>query len=78
MLSQMGGLLPEREQVIGYLERGTAIQKFCHKSKLESKRGKIPFSDSIKTKARQAIQGDARDATSDGTMRFYGGDSSAL
>ena len=33
----MGGLLPEREQVIGYLERGTAIQKFCHKSKPEKK-----------------------------------------
>lgn len=55
-----------------------ACFEFCHKSKVESKRGKIPFSDSIKTKARQAIQGDSRDAA-DGTMRFYGGgDSSAL
>ena len=34
--SQMGGL-PEREQVIGYLERGTAIQKFCFNKKPEKK-----------------------------------------
>ena len=36
--SQLGPSgLPEREQVIGYLERGTAIQKFCVKSKPEKK-----------------------------------------
>ena len=29
--------LPEREQVIGYLERGTAVQKFCAKTKPERK-----------------------------------------
>jgi len=33
---QMGGL-PEREQVIGYLERGTAVTKFCAKLKPERK-----------------------------------------
>ena len=53
-----------------------ALLEFCHKSKLESKQGKTTFSDSIKSKARQAIQGDGRD--SDGSIRFYGGDSSAL
>ena len=37
MLGSQMGLLPEREQVIGYLERGTAIQKFCYKSKVEKK-----------------------------------------
>ena len=37
MLGAGMGLLPEREQVIGYLERGTAIQKFCYKSKPEKK-----------------------------------------
>jgi len=51
-----------------------ALCEFCHNSRQESKRGKIPFSDSIKTKARQAIQGGVE---SDG-LRFYGGDSSAL
>ena len=33
---QMGGL-PEREQIIGYLERGTAVTKFCAKMKPERK-----------------------------------------
>jgi len=33
---QMGGL-PEREQVIGYLERGTAVTKFCAKTRPERK-----------------------------------------
>ena len=33
---QMGGL-SEREQVIGYLERGTAVTKFCAKLKPERK-----------------------------------------
>jgi len=32
----MGGL-PEREQVIGYLERGTAVTKFCAKTRPERK-----------------------------------------
>ena len=32
----LGGL-SEREQVIGYLERGTAVQKFCAKLKPERK-----------------------------------------
>ena len=50
-----------------------ALMEFCHKSKEESKRGKIPFSDAMKTKARMAIQG-GRDVDA---VRFYG-DSSAL
>ena len=37
MLGSQMGLLPEREQVIGYLERGTAITKYCYKSKPEKK-----------------------------------------
>jgi len=71
-----------------------ALVEFCHKSKAESKRGKIPFSDAVKTKARLAIQGGGgggsglggigggggsdRNVVGSEAARFYGGDSSAL
>ena len=34
---QSAGGLSEREQLIGYLERGTAVTKFCNKAKPERK-----------------------------------------
>lgn len=53
-----------------------AIVEFCHKSKIESKTGKVKFSDAMKTKAKLALQG-GTDSSDVDAVRFYG-DSSAL
>ena len=53
-----------------------AIIEFCHKSNLESKTGKVNFSDAMRNKAKLALQG-GTDSSDVDAVRFYG-DSSAL
>ena len=53
-----------------------AVIEFCHKSSVESKSGKVNFSDAMKNKAKLALQGGS-DSTDVDAVRFYG-DSSAL
>ena len=53
-----------------------AIVEFCHKSNVESKSGKVNFSDAMRSKAKLALQG-GTDSSDVDAVRFYG-DSSAL
>ena len=53
-----------------------ALVEFCHKTSIESKAGKVNFSDAMKNKAKLALQG-ATDSGDVDAVRFYG-DSSAL
>ena len=53
-----------------------AIVEFCHKSNVESKAGKVNFSDAMRNKAKLALQGGS-DTSDVDAVRFYG-DSSAL
>lgn len=53
-----------------------AIVEFCHKSNVESKAGKVNFSDAMRNKAKLALQGGTDTGDVD-AVRFYG-DSSAL
>ena len=53
-----------------------AIVEFCHKTNVESKSGKINFSDAMRNKAKLALQG-GTDLGDVDAVRFYG-DSSAL
>ena len=53
-----------------------AIIEFCHKSNVESKTGKVNFSDAMRNKAKLALQG-GTDSSDVDAVRFYG-DSSAL
>ena len=53
-----------------------AIVEFCHKTNVESKSGKINFSDAMRNKAKLALQGGTDSGDVD-AVRFYG-DSSAL
>ena len=53
-----------------------AIVEFCHKSNMESKTGKVNFSDAMRNKAKLALQG-GTDSSDVDAVRFYG-DSSAL
>jgi len=53
-----------------------AIIEFCHKSNMESKTGKVNFSDAMRNKAKLALQG-GTDSSDVDAVRFYG-DSSAL